>query len=318
MLKIGIIGSVRSADLYVQAINSISGLELIGLFDPSVNISQNSQISGFDIYTLAETLFIDVSIICVTEKVVNFELISKAVKKAKHIILPFPFILRKYEADILLKIAGEAGVKVQFSLNDYYYHVFSNAYEIVKNPLYIESRISENVDMDDSSCGPYEKLMYDILIILNLVSCDIRRVLTHNVSVFRQRPELINIRLEFNNGCVADFISDSVSDEQKHIYLFFQKGSVISFDLLKQKTEIAVEAAEHEKSDIASSKSLIKDKYNKLEYETVNFPSHETLKDVLKSFIDCIKEDSQPKINLENYLSTCQVIQSISDKIENT
>ncbi len=296
MIRIGIIGSIKSAVLYMPVIDSIKDIELKGLYDPFINITDDAHTSELSIYARAETLLDEVDIICFSDNNINFKTISDTIKKAKHIILPYPFILNESEADIFLKIAGEAGVKVHISLNDYYHHVFSSASDLVKNPLYIESRILRNIDDENLTFRNYDKIMYDILIILELARCDIKRVLTHNVPVFNQQPELINIRIEFNNGCVANFVSDKLSNDLVHKYLFYQKGSLINIDLLKQIVELS-----------ESSETI----------KTINLSSNDTLKEELKSFIKCIQDDAQPKISLQNYLTTCQLIQTITNKTEN-
>jgi len=317
MVKIGIIGSINSAVSYLPVINSITSLEFTGLFDPNVNISQNSRSSGLNLHASAESLIGNSEIVCISDNNISFDFISLAIKKARNIILPCPFILKHKEADDLLKIAGEAGVKVQINLSDYYFNIFSKASEIVNNPIYIDINYSDNSDVGKFSSIIYDKLMYDILLVISLVNCDIRRVISLNAPVFSHRPELVNIRIEFNNGCVASFITDLVSGKTSHWYDFFQNESILKFDLKARKIKIAESINKLNKESSKIENPQVEDSNKTLEYKTISIDEDKTLKDEILAFLNCLKEDTQPKISLENYLTSCQVIQSITDKTEN-
>ena len=51
-------------------------------------------------------------------------------------------------------------------------------------------------------------------------------------------PDIANVRIEFDNGCVANLTSSRISMKKMRKMRFFQKDSYISIDFLDKKTEI--------------------------------------------------------------------------------
>jgi hypothetical protein len=51
-------------------------------------------------------------------------------------------------------------------------------------------------------------------------------------------PDIANVRIEFNNGCVANLTSSRISMKKMRKMRLFQKDAYIGIDFLEKKTEI--------------------------------------------------------------------------------
>ena len=51
-------------------------------------------------------------------------------------------------------------------------------------------------------------------------------------------PDIANVRIEFDNGCVANLTSSRISMKKMRKMRLFQKDSYIGIDFLDKKTEI--------------------------------------------------------------------------------
>jgi hypothetical protein len=51
-------------------------------------------------------------------------------------------------------------------------------------------------------------------------------------------PDIANVRIEFNNGCVANLTSSRISMKKMRKMRLFQKDAYIGIDFLDKKTEI--------------------------------------------------------------------------------
>ena len=51
-------------------------------------------------------------------------------------------------------------------------------------------------------------------------------------------PDIANVRIEFNNGCVANLTSSRISMKKMRKMRIFQKDAYIGIDFLEKKTEI--------------------------------------------------------------------------------
>jgi predicted dehydrogenase len=53
-----------------------------------------------------------------------------------------------------------------------------------------------------------------------------------------ETPDIANVRIEFNNGCVANLTSSRISMKRMRKMRLFQKDAYIGIDFLEKKTEI--------------------------------------------------------------------------------
>jgi len=58
------------------------------------------------------------------------------------------------------------------------------------------------------------------------------------VAVMTETPDIANVRIEFNNGCVANLTSSRISLKKMRKLRIFQKDAYIGVDFLAKKTEI--------------------------------------------------------------------------------
>ncbi|MEO7393460.1 MAG: gfo/Idh/MocA family oxidoreductase, partial [Chitinophagaceae bacterium] len=58
------------------------------------------------------------------------------------------------------------------------------------------------------------------------------------VGVMTETPDIANVRIEFDNGCVANLTSSRISMKKMRKIRLFQKDSYIGIDFLNKKTEI--------------------------------------------------------------------------------
>ncbi len=81
-------------------------------------------------------------------------------------------------------------------------------------------------------------MIHDIDIILKLVKSNVKTISANGVSVMSDTPDIANVRVEFDNGCVANLTSSRISIKKMRKMRLFQKNSYISIDFLEKKTEI--------------------------------------------------------------------------------
>ena len=79
-------------------------------------------------------------------------------------------------------------------------------------------------------------MIHDIDIILSLVKGNVKSIHANGVNVLSDTPDIANVRLEFDNGCVANLTSSRISMKKMRKMRLFQKDSCIDF--LDKKTEV--------------------------------------------------------------------------------
>src|SRR5678809_1645981 len=81
-------------------------------------------------------------------------------------------------------------------------------------------------------------MIHDIDIILSIVKSDVKHISASGVAVMTDTPDISSVRIEFNNGCVANLTSSRISMKKMRKMRLFQKDAYIGIDFLNKKTEI--------------------------------------------------------------------------------
>jgi predicted dehydrogenase len=77
-------------------------------------------------------------------------------------------------------------------------------------------------------------MIHDLDIVLSLVPARVREVRAVGIPVLSQRADIANARVEFEDGCVANFTASRVSFEKTRKLRFFQPHDYISVDYTSQ------------------------------------------------------------------------------------
>jgi predicted dehydrogenase len=77
-------------------------------------------------------------------------------------------------------------------------------------------------------------MIHDLDIVLKLVGQPVREVRAVGLPVLSKKVDIANVRLEFENGCVANFTASRVSTERVRKMRFFQPHQYLSLDFARQ------------------------------------------------------------------------------------
>jgi len=81
-------------------------------------------------------------------------------------------------------------------------------------------------------------MIHDIDIILHLVRSGVKAIHASGVAVLTSTPDIANVRIEFENGCVANLTSSRISLKRMRKMRLFQKDAYIGIDFLEKRTEV--------------------------------------------------------------------------------
>ena len=74
-------------------------------------------------------------------------------------------------------------------------------------------------------------MIHDIDLILFFVNSEIKKVEASGVSVLSDSFDLVNARLSFQNGCIANLTASRISDKPLRKLRLFEKNQYVSMDL---------------------------------------------------------------------------------------
>jgi predicted dehydrogenase len=241
MLKVAVFGTGHLGKFHLNNWKEIKEAELVGFYDPhdptAAEIMAKYHLPRFtDIDSLLDRCDL-VDIIAPTN--FHFELCERAIRKGKHVFVEKPLANTMQEARELVKLVRESNVKLQVG------HVerFNPAYLAVPagqlNPLFIEvHRLAQFNPRGTEVSVILDLMIHDIDIILSLVKSEVKNISASGVAVMTDTPDIASVRIEFDNGCVANLTSSRISMKRMRKMRFFQKDAYIGIDFLNKKTEI--------------------------------------------------------------------------------
>jgi predicted dehydrogenase len=77
-------------------------------------------------------------------------------------------------------------------------------------------------------------MIHDLDIVLSLVASPVREVRAVGLPVLSRKVDIANVRVEFENGCIANFTASRVSTERVRKLRFFQPHQYLSLDFARQ------------------------------------------------------------------------------------
>ena len=241
MLKIGVVGVGHLGKFHLNNWKEIGGIELVGFYDPDDDTA--SEVS--EKYQLPRFLDADALInSCDALDIVgpttfHFEWCEKAIKKGKHVFVEKPLANTMEEARQLVKLASESGIKFQVGHVERFNPAFLAIKDLELNPLFIEvHRLAQFNPRGTEVSVILDLMIHDIDIVLSIVKSDVKSISASGVGVLTETPDIANVRIEFDNGCVANLTSSRISMKKMRKVRLFQKDAYIGIDFLNKKTEI--------------------------------------------------------------------------------
>lgn len=241
MLKVGVFGVGHLGKFHLNNWMEIPGIELVGFFDPNDDtaqfVSEKYQLPRFldDELLMNSCDAIDV----VAPTTCHFEICEAAIKKGKHVFVEKPLANTMAEARALVKLAAESGIKFQVGHVERFNPAFLAIRDMPLNPMFIEvHRLAQFNPRGTEVSVILDLMIHDIDIILSIVNSDVKNISASGVGVMTETPDIANVRIEFDNGCVANLTSSRISMKRMRKMRLFQKDSYIGVDFLNKKTEV--------------------------------------------------------------------------------
>src|SRR5215203_5817385 len=241
MLRIGVFGTGHLGKFHLNNWKEIQGTELIGFFDPddvtAEAISEQYQLKRF----LNEDDLIDacdaIDVVAPTDA--HFNICKKAIRKTKHVFVEKPLANTMQEAEELVKLVQESHIKLQVGHVERFNPAFLAVKDFDLSPMFIEvHRLAQFNPRGTEVSVILDLMIHDIDIILSIVKSDVKFVSSSGVAVLTDTPDIANVRIEFNNGCVANLTSSRISMKKMRKMRLFQKDAYIGVDFLERKTEV--------------------------------------------------------------------------------
>jgi predicted dehydrogenase len=317
MLKIGVLGAGHLGKIHLRLLQQSEKYELIGFYDPNQeNAEKISKEFGYKHFSTIATLIHAVDVIdIVTPTLSHYKCAKVAIKSGKHVFIEKPISNTIEEADEIIALANEYGVKGQVGHVERFNPAFIATKDMIDNPMFIEThRLAEFNPRGTDVPVVLDLMIHDIDVILSVVKSKVKNISASGVSVISDTPDIANARIEFENGCVANLTASRISMKNMRKTRFFQKDAYISVDFLEKKCEVVkMKDAPEIPGDFDMILQNAEGIKKQIYFSNPEVESNNAILEELETFAEAINTNSTPVVTLEQATEALRVAYQIID-----
>ena len=321
MLKVGVFGVGHLGKFHLNNWKEIPGVEITGFYDPD-DTNANEVIGKYKLKRFVDPDdlldHIDAAdIVAPTDH--HFALCEAAIKKGRHVFVEKPLAQTMDEAYALVKLVKESNVKLQVGHVERFNPAFLAVKDLRLNPMFIEvHRLAQFNPRGTEVSVILDLMIHDIDIILSIVKSDVKYISASGVGVMTETPDIANVRIEFNNGCVANLTSSRISMKKMRKIRIFQKDAYIGIDFLNKKSEV-IKLKDDEADDANVFTFDIETLSGKKSIAISNpqIPEVNAIKKELEEFRNAIERNTRTIVSEIDGLMAMDVAHQILQKIGN-
>ncbi len=288
-VRVGVIGVGSLGEHHLRIYADLPGARLIGLYDTDPErASAMAQRYGTRVFAslpeLAEQ--IDAASVVVPTDT-HRDVAGALIEKGLHLLVEKPIAATSSEAEALVEAAQERGLILQVG------HIerFNPVLKVLENqsgpPRFIEAHRLAPYPAARKDSPPrgtevsvvLDLMIHDIEVIFHLVRAPVSDIKAVGVPVLSPSEDIANVRLAFENGCVANLTSSRISPEKMRKIRVFYDDAYVSLDYMNQSGTL------HRRTERG------------IERELLPIARGEPLHNELAAFVDCVARRSEPVVS---------------------
>lgn len=321
MLKIGVLGAGHLGKIHIKCIKDIPEYELVGFYDP---IPENAEAvateHGIKSFSTINALLQEVDLVdIVTPTLSHYDCAAQALNAGKHVFIEKPVTNTREEAEKLIALSTEKGLKIQVGHVERFNPAFTAARPYLKQPMFIEThRLAQFNPRGLDVPVVLDLMIHDIDVILHAVCSPVKNISASGVAVISETPDIANVRLEFENGCVANLTTSRIAVKNMRKSRFFQKDAYVAVDFLEKKSEIVrLQEASEQENPFSLVLDLGENKGKKeIIFENPKIHPVNAIREELFTFHQAIVNDTEPVVTIQDGYQALKVAHDILDIIE--
>jgi hypothetical protein len=305
MMNVGIIGSGANMNRHVMTLKKIQDVRIIGCYSSMNRQKKIADSNGIAVYPDPDSLIDDADAIIMTDSDKHHnKLVVKTIRKAKHVLL-YPMMVRSiHEAMQFMKLAHEANVLLKVgnvgNINLYGLQRMMPGDSGIK---FIELHYYKCITKTPAANPILEALLINAQVIQSLVKSQILSVKAKGLIMSSVKPEIVNARLEFHNGCTVNITCNLVAARDDFQATIVLKDRCIKYDFLTQKlTSWNIQP----KRNHYNSPFFI---------DNVKITHHDLLLDELTDFISSSGSEAKHHISTESGFEPFLLTEKILEKV---
>jgi predicted dehydrogenase len=246
-----------------------------------------------------------VSIVVPTQK--HFAIARDCLAAGKHVLLEKPMTTTVAEAQELVGLAKNKNVILQIGHLERFNPAILAVENIIQQPMFIESaRVAPFNPRGADVSVVMDLMIHDIDIILEIVNSPVTHIDAKGVAVLSKDFDIVNARIQFANGCVANVTASRAGRKSERKMRIFQRDAYISIDFQNKKLGVHRKGSGEMFPGVAN-----------IESEEKTFEQGDALFTEIESFVDCITQKKRPVVSGEEGMRALATALAITHILSN-
>lgn len=314
-IKVGVIGVGALGRHHARLHNINPEAELVGIYDSNPAIATNiAEEFGVNIFHTIEALAEACEALSIAvPSHLHHEVAVPLLKAGKHLLIEKPIATTVEEAEEMVKLAAENNVVLGVGHVERFNPVM----------VYLEKMADKARFLEVQRMAPYppqrpglhprgtevsvilDLMIHDLELILHLVDSEVEKIDANGLAAFSETEDIVNARIQFKNGCVANVNASRISLKPLRRYQVFYTDAYLSLDYAKGSGILHTKDKDH----------------LRVNREAIPVDSHNALEKELEDFISCVGEaletgtSPSTKVSGEKGLAALKLAIEIEQKV---
>ncbi len=316
-MKIGLAGAGHLGKIHLKCLLNTK-FEFAGFYDPDPTVSkmivETYSVKSFD--SLSDLIDASDCIDIVSPTVHHYEIAKTCISRGKHVFIEKPLTESTKQAEELVKLSIEYGVKVQVGHVERYNPAIRSLKNINFKPKFIEGhRLAMFNPRGTDVSVVLDLMIHDIDIVLSMVKDNIKDVRANGVSIVSSTPDICNARIEFEGGAVANLTASRISMKNMRKIRIFQEDAYISLDFLDKEAQVIKIENNIEDDNFSGMTIHTNDGLKRIIIETPSIMQNNAIEDELNDFYESVVNDAPLIVTIEDGYRALHLAHIIQDKI---
>jgi predicted dehydrogenase len=307
-LHTAVIGVGYLGRFHAQKYAQIEGSRLVGVVDANAEVAAKVGAelgvpATSDYRTLLDSVdAVSLAVPTPLHHPIGRELLDRGI----HLLIEKPIAPTVAEARELVDLAHERGCVLQVGHLERFNPAIVAAAERLKTPRFVEShRLAPFKQRGTDVSVVLDLMIHDIDLIQELVGTPIESIDAVGAQVFSGEIDIVNARIRFQGGCVANTTASRISLKQERKIRIFQDDAYLSVDM-QQKILTVIR-----KKDAAPVESPAQ-----VSIEEESFDQGDALRAEIEAFLHAVRHRSTPVVTGEDGLRALETAMKITSLVQ--
>lgn len=240
-IRVAVVGVGYLGNFHAQKYAALPQVELVGVVDSDqargAEVAAALKTRAFADYRELIGLVDAVSVVVPTS--MHFEVGAFFLQNGVNLLMEKPITTTVAEARELIALAAAKGLVLQVGHLERFNPALTAVRETISRPGFIDAvRIAPYKPRATDVSVVLDLMVHDLDIISTLVGAPVKAVSASGAAVYSPTPDIVNARIEYQNGAVANVTASRISLKSERQLQVFQEDAWIKVDFQNRKASV--------------------------------------------------------------------------------